>query len=138
MDVEELPEDYNQRFNVLKQRFSQIKDDVILHKICSTSCIMYLASIPTFTLSYIENNQVWQKSVAVGTIPMYSVVGTKTNKIFILYQISDAFLRGNWIDDVYDVKRKRRESKIDMIIDQSFCVNDKYISCANSSTDVGT
>ena len=71
-------------------------------------CIMYLVPLPTYTISFFENGQMMQKSMAVGTMLINSVVRTNSNKLFILYHISDSYFRGNWIDDIYDIKSKRR------------------------------
>ena len=129
----QLPHLFIDRFNLLKQRFPCINDSII-NDISKCKNICYLVDKPIFTITYLVNNEdlnsIEKSGVSTGcqniyaeSISIQSVIKSfSPGKVYYLYNIiSDGYsiyLRGNWVDDYYEIRQKFRESQINSIFDE--------------------
>ena len=114
--LEELPEYYDQRFNILKMKFNI--DDQIIKQICNCKQITYLVNTPTYEIYFIESNELINHLKSVEIHKLYNIINNPhPYELFCIYQIiDDNNIRGNWIQDIYNLIPRRRNKKIDEVL----------------------
>ncbi len=113
--MEKLPYSIKEKFDVLKQKFTNI-DNAILLQLCSK--VHFLVDSPTFTFTWIEDSKVQMKHISVNTQPLSSVINGNDVNLFAIYSIDGGFIRGSYVKDWEGYYAKIRDEKIDEIISE--------------------
>lgn len=115
-ELEKLPHGIKEKFDVLKQKFTNI-DGTILLQLCPK--VHFLVDSPTFTFTWIEDSKLQMKHVSANTQTLSSVINSMHDgNLFAIYSIDGIYIRGSYVKDWEGYHAKIRDEKINEIISE--------------------
>lgn len=116
MEMTKLPDSIDDRLSYLTSKFPKV-DNKILYRCSQNYNIFFMLDKPVFLFYWIEDGQLRSQNILVYSHSTSSILSfNQPNRLFCVYDITNNIIRGSSIEDKYEMIKKRREDKINIIL----------------------